>query len=82
LLTSTTAPPTWLDPGPAPRGKGWLEEVNQIAANDDEVTRLRQSLERGTPFGSESWSSRTGTALGLESSVRPRGRPPKPPASS
>jgi putative transposase len=69
--------PAWIDPGPAPRGKGWVEEVNQIAANDDAIIRLRKCVERGTPFGSESWSSRTVATLGLESSVRPRGRPRK-----
>jgi putative transposase len=50
-------PHAWLDPGPAPRGKGWVEEVNRIAANDDEVIHLQKCIERGAPFGSESWSS-------------------------
>jgi putative transposase len=75
-------PPSWLDPGPVPRGNGWVEEVNRIAANDDEVIHLQKCIERGTPFGSESWTNQAVAKLGLESSVRPRGRPRKIPAAN
>jgi putative transposase len=77
LSPSPATPPAWLDPGPAPRGKGWVEDVNQIASNDDEIVRLQKSMECGMPFGSESWSRQAVAKLGLESSVRPRGRPRK-----
>jgi len=70
--------PDWLDPGPAPRGASWVEEVNAVAHNDGELIRLRRSVERGTPFGSEGWSARAAGAMGLESTIRPRGRPRKP----
>jgi hypothetical protein len=35
----------------------------------------RKSIERGTPFGGESWQQTTADRLGLESSLRPGGRP-------
>ena len=46
-----------------------------------EVFRLRESVQRGRPFGGESWTSETASKLGLEASLRPRGRPRKPPDS-
>ena len=79
--SSLAAPPAWLDPGPAPRGAGWIDGVNGIEA-EDEVRILRGCIERGTPFGSQAWTARTATTLGLESSTRPRGRPPKSPATT
>jgi putative transposase len=65
---------TLLAPWPLPRNRGWVEHVNapQTAA---EVAALRSSIERGTPFGGESWSERAVRRLGLEATVRPRGRP-------
>lgn len=69
--------PAWLDPGHAPRGCGWINEVNRIAATDDERRRLRGCVERGTPFGSEDWANRSALTLGLQSTLRPRGRPRK-----
>ncbi len=77
---SSLAPPSagsapWLDPGPAPRGEAWLGEVNGIEA-DDAVRLIGRSIERGAPLGSESWTARTVATLGLQSAVRPRGRPP------
>jgi REP-associated tyrosine transposase len=73
--TSAGAPP-WLDPGPTPRGEGWVEEVNRIA-DEGELVKLRRSLDRGSPFGSDTWATRAAEVLGLESSLRARGRPRK-----
>jgi len=39
--------------------------------------RLPVSVERGRPFGVEPWMLETATKLGLEASLRPRGRPKK-----
>ncbi len=69
--------PSWLDPGPAPRGKGWLEEINGPGLKEAELGSIRRSVERGTPFGSEGWASKTAEAMGLESTIRARGRPKK-----
>ena len=41
------------------------------------LTALRRGLERGTPFGAQTWLKRTAAALGLESSLNPTGRPTK-----
>jgi len=60
---------------PVPLARDWMRWVNE-PMTDAEVERLRQSVNRGTPFGSDSWVRRTAVRLGLEASLRPRGRPP------
>jgi len=67
---------SFLDPGPMPRDPGWLERVNAPLSASD-LERLRRSVDRGTPFGTEMWSQETAVRLGLEASLRPRGRPRK-----
>ena len=61
---------------PALRGRQWLSRVNEPLSATD-LKRLRHSGERGTPFGGESWTRATAERLGLESCLRPRGRPKK-----
>ena len=46
--------------------------LEAFADLDDDV---RQSIARGRPFGSEQWTDKTVKRLGLESTMRPRGRP-------
>jgi putative transposase len=65
-----------LDPGPVPRGRNWLRLVNE-PQTEVELAALRQSVNRGSPFGSADWQSQTAGRLGLESSLCPRGRPRK-----
>ena len=36
---------------------------------------IRDAIRRNRPVGSEAWVERTPGALGLEQSLRPRGRP-------
>ena len=38
---------------------------------------LRQAIRRGSPLGGEQWQQRIAKRLGLESTLRPRGRPSK-----
>jgi putative transposase len=77
---SSAAPPQGgdpaLDPGPVPRPAGWLEHVNK-PQTEAEVESLRESLRRGRPFGGAPWMAQTAAELGLEASLRPRGRPRK-----
>ena len=73
---SETNRPKFLHPGPVPRGRDWVGWVNE-PMTDAELVRLRHSMNRGTPFGSGAWARRTAVRLGLESSLRPRGRPRK-----
>jgi putative transposase len=77
---SSAAPPhpeaPALDPGPVPRPDRWLDFVNE-PQTEAEVERLRESLRRGRPFGDPVWMRHTAVRLGLEASLRPRGRPKK-----
>lgn len=65
-----------LDPGPVVRQAGWLRFVNE-PQTEAEVKRMRESIRRGRPYGEASWVKRVAGRLGLESSLRPRGRPRK-----
>ena len=66
-----------LDAGPAPRGDGWVEAVNSPMF-ETEVARVRESIRRDRPLGDKIWTLATAKELGLEYSLHPRGRPPKP----
>ena len=61
---------------PVPRQPGWLEHVN-TPQTEAELSAVRRSVNRGNPFGSESWTTQAIRRLGLESTLRPRGRPKK-----
>jgi putative transposase len=76
-LRESLNPPAlpWLDPGPVGRGTNWVQWVNE-PQTEEELARLRQCVQRGTPYGSAAWTQATAAALGLEFTLRPRGRPP------
>jgi putative transposase len=76
LWTGTPKPP--LDPGPAPRGSGWVDAVN-APMTEAECEAIRTSIRRNRPLGSEAWVRTTAEKLGLESSLRAPGRPPATP---
>ncbi len=65
-----------LDEGPLPLPRDWRRHV-QSPETEAELAALRRSVVRGTPFGAESWQARTAKRLGLEATLRPRGRPRK-----
>ncbi len=65
-----------LDAGPVPRGDTWLASVN-APQPEAELAALRESLQRSRPFGSPLWQQATANRLGLEHTLRPRGRPKK-----
>jgi putative transposase len=67
-----------LDEGPEPLPAGWVGHVNG-AETEAELAALRRAAARGGPFGGESWVERTAARLGLQSALRPRGRPRKAP---
>ena len=62
--------------GPVPRPEPWLDWVNG-PAEEAEIQQVRQSVNRGTPYGSLGWVERVATSLGLEASLHPLGRPRK-----
>jgi putative transposase len=70
-----------VDDGPLALPRGWLKHV-QSPQTEAELEALRRSVARGAPFGDATWQERTAKALGLESTLRPRGRPRKSPPTS
>jgi len=65
-----------LAPSPAKLPDRWTALVNR-PQREAEMQAIVHSIRRGTPLGSERWTAATVKRLGLESTVRPRGRPRK-----
>lgn len=70
--------PALLADWPVSCPRTWVEHVN-AAQTEAELAAIERSLARGTPFGDDAWTKRIAKRLGLESTLRPRGRPRKPP---
>ena len=64
---------------PLPRPEDWAAWVNQ-AQSEAELKALRRSVVRGCPYGEAGWVKEAVAKLGLEITLRPRGRPKKTPA--
>jgi hypothetical protein len=56
---------------PMPPPRQWLATVNR-PQSESELTALRRSVNRGTPFGTDRWQTRTAQTLGLEWTLRTR----------
>jgi putative transposase len=65
---------------PVERPKNWVEQVNE-SLKPAQLERLRESVQRGRPFGEEQWTAATAKKLGLTSTTRRVGRPAKPKAA-
>jgi len=63
-----------LSPWPLPRPRRWADVVDEPTA-PEERARLKDSFERGRPFGDDRWTRDTTRRLGLEFTLNPRGRP-------
>ena len=61
---------------PLPKPRNWPDLV-QRTQTKAEVDVIRNSVNKGIPFGTERWVKATAKQLGLESTMRPRGRPRK-----
>ena len=59
---------------PVSRKSNWVDYVNE-PQTELELAAIRRSVQRGNPFGDDSWSASLVRRLGLESTLRPRGRP-------
>ena len=70
--------PKLLAPCPVKLPRNWPTLVNR-PQSEAEVQGVRKSIARGAPLGSAVWQRRTADKLGLESTLRPRGRPRKTP---
>ena len=62
---------------PVERPQNWIEFVNAVD-NVSELGDLRSSAQRGRPFGSEDCVMIIAKRLGLESTMKSRGRPKRP----
>ena len=60
---------TW----PLPRPARWTQHVNQ-PQSEEELEAIRRRIRRGRPYGGDAWTERIAHKIGLESTLRPRGR--------
>ena len=65
---------TLLSPWPLARSQKWVEKVNEPLA-EPELIAIRNCVQRGCPFGESDWVESMVSRMGLESTIRPRGRP-------
>jgi putative transposase len=65
---------------PVDRPMDWVNFVNE-PQSQSELEALRRSVNHGCPFGDEDWQKEVAEDLGLQSTLRPRGRPRKVGAS-
>ena len=63
---------------PLPRPADWIKRVNS-PQTEAELEQIRRSVRRGSPYGGTEWSEQAAEQLGLQSTLRPRGRPFKQP---
>ena len=70
------AAPLAVSNGPVEMPADWESLVHR-PFDEAALGDIHRSLTRGTPFGDRSWTRMTATRLGLESTLKPRGRPQK-----
>lgn len=61
---------------PIARPRNWVAVVNK-PQTEGELKALRRCIQRGSPYGTEKWVKKMVKSLGLEATLRPRGRPKK-----
>ena len=59
---------------PKVRQRRWSAYVHQTPT-EEEVAAIRRSVERSLPYGDRPWVERLSAKLGLDLTIRPRGRP-------
>jgi putative transposase len=59
---------------PLPEPTDWVPQVN-APQTDAELEEIRHSIRRGSPLGTSAWAAQTAEQLGLQSTLRARGRP-------
>lgn len=64
---------------PVDRPRNWLADVNR-PMSEKGLEEVRRAVARGSPLGSDAWRRTTAARMGLELTLRPRGRPRKTPA--
>jgi len=68
--------PDFLDQWPIAMPDDWLTIVNE-PLNQIHLSLVRDAVARGRPFGDEAWCRQVASALGLEHTFHPPGRPCK-----
>lgn len=63
---------------PVDRPRDWAALVDR-PQDEKELAALRLSRDRGRPYGTHRWSAATAAKLGIQSALRPIGRPRKVP---
>jgi putative transposase len=61
---------------PLPEPSDWIELVN-LPQTEAELEAIRRCLRRGSPYGETPWAEQAAEQLGLQSTLRCRGRPRK-----
>ena len=69
--------PSLSDPLPVETPSEWVQWIDQPLF-DHELGTLRTCVNRQQPYGTEDWQAKIVATLGLESTMRKRGRPRKP----
>jgi putative transposase len=73
-VNGAAAAPPPLAALPMPLGSRWVEHVNQ-PQHPAEVQTIADSIRRGRPYGDATWQTKVAGQLGLEHTLRDRGRP-------
>jgi len=71
-LQDVPLPADW----PVERPRGWTKRVNRPQTEAEEEA-MERSIARSRPLGEPEWVKRIAGRLGLQSTLRPRGRPKK-----
>jgi len=61
---------------PLPTPSDWIEQVN-VPETEAELEAIRRCVQRGSPYGGAPWAERAAEQLGLQPTLRGRGRPRK-----
>ncbi len=61
---------------PLPEPSDWIEQVN-APQTEGELETIRRCVHRGSPYGNAAWTEQAAEQLGLQSTLRRRGRPHK-----
>ncbi len=78
IRTGNADKPINLCKGPVELPKQWHRMVNNQAGVDETIAgRIEKSIGRGSPLGDDDWTKEAAGELGLESTIRPIGRPRK-----
>jgi putative transposase len=73
-IRQTDQGPLFLSDWPVDRPRNWSKLLEEKIA-EKELERVRTSVKRGRPYGSDAWIQRTARRLGLSFTLRARGRP-------